>query len=218
MKSNEEIFNDIKNQLSSMELVRADLIPNIDLYMDQVTTFIDKHLFSPDREDGEHIITKTMINNYAKSELIPPPIKKKYSKDHIIMLILIHYLKNFLSIGEINALLGPIKDNYLSGRGDIDLEYIYNEIISEQKSQHTELMDVLDRKFEASTHAFADAPDDKSKLLQMFSFICSLSFDIYMQKYMLELLIDELDKQYNSPASPEKQTKKDKKDKKDRKE
>ena len=215
MKSNEEIYKDIKKQLASMEHIKSEAIPNIDLYMDQVTTFMDKHLFSPDREDGEHVITKTMINNYAKSELIPPPVKKKYSKDHIILLILIHYLKNFLSIGEINSLLNPIKDNYLSGKSKIDLEYIYNEIITEQKSQHSELMDVLDRKFEASRQAFMNVSDNQSQLLQLFSFICSLSFDIYMQKYMLELLIDEIDKQYNPASAPEKSAKKEKKDKKD---
>ena len=87
---NENLLKSILASLDRFEHIHAEDIPNIDLYMDQVTTFMDKRLRSTLRNPEEDkILTKTMINNYAKNDLLPPPVKKKYSKDHIIMLIFI---------------------------------------------------------------------------------------------------------------------------------
>ncbi len=212
MKSNEKVFNDILKKLSSLEYVNPDSIPNIDLYMDQVTTFMDKHLFSPDKDDEEHIMTKTMINNYVKSELIPPPVKKKYSKEHMLMLILIHYFKNFLSIGDINTIFKPIKENCLNDNDGVDLEYIYRETFNGYKDQMPDLIENLKKKYQMSKSSFENVPEDKAQMLQLFSLICSLSFDIYMQKYVIESLIDEIEKKYGSTDSSEKSSKKDKKE------
>lgn len=90
--------NEILNLLRSMQnidYITPDEIPQIDLYMDQVTTFMDEHLRSSKRFEEDKILTKTMINNYTKNNLLPPPVKKKYSSEHMLMLIYIYYLKNF---------------------------------------------------------------------------------------------------------------------------
>ena len=86
----EDLLNSIMESLDRVEYIKADEIPNIDLYMDQVTTFMDSKLQSSLRHPNEDkILTKTMINNYAKNDLLPPPIKKKYSKEHVLLLIFI---------------------------------------------------------------------------------------------------------------------------------
>ena len=79
---------DTKNMLSSIlesisriDYIKPTQIPNIDLYMDQVTTFMEEGLEQTKRYPDDKILTKTMINNYAKNNLIPPPVKKKYSRD-----------------------------------------------------------------------------------------------------------------------------------------
>ena len=79
-----------------LETIQPDEIPNIDLYMDQVTTFMEEHLKSSCRHSDDKILTKTMINNYAKNNLMPPPEKKKYTREHIMLLIFIYYYKGFL--------------------------------------------------------------------------------------------------------------------------
>ena len=97
MKTNEERLQDLFSYLENLSHVKADEIPDIDLYMDQVTTFMDSHLKDMRRHPGDKVLTKTMINNYAKNNLLPPPVKKKYSKDHMLMLVFIYYsviLKN----------------------------------------------------------------------------------------------------------------------------
>ena len=106
---NNDLLNSILASLDRIKYISPEDIPNIDLYMDQVTTFMDSELRSSARYPGEDkILTKTMINNYAKNDLLPPPVKKKYSKEHVLLLIFIYYYKGILSIGDIQTLLRPI--------------------------------------------------------------------------------------------------------------
>ena len=108
MKTNEERLEEMLKHLESLSHVRAEQIPEIPLYMDQVTTFMEEHLKDFKRNEADKVLTKTMINNYAKNNLLPPPDKKKYSKEHMLLLIFIYYYKNLLSISDIETLLGPV--------------------------------------------------------------------------------------------------------------
>ena len=92
----DDLLNSILESLDRIQHIKAEDIPNIDLYMDQVTTFMEKRLKSTTRSPEDKILTKTMINNYAKNDLLPPPIRKKYSKEHILLLIFIYYYKGIL--------------------------------------------------------------------------------------------------------------------------
>ena len=74
---------------TSLSYIDPDDIPEIDLYMDQLTTFMEDKLNANKRSDDDKTMTKTMINNYAKNNLLPSPEKKRYSKDHLLMLIFI---------------------------------------------------------------------------------------------------------------------------------
>ena len=77
MKTNEERLQDLMAYLDSVTRINPSDIPAIDLYMDQVTTFMDTHLSASKRFGEDKILTKTMINNYAKNNLLPPPEKQK---------------------------------------------------------------------------------------------------------------------------------------------
>ena len=77
MKTNEERVRDLLGYLGSLSHVKPEEIPDIDLYMDQVTTFMESHLKDMRRHPEDKVLTKTMINNYAKNNLLPPPVKKK---------------------------------------------------------------------------------------------------------------------------------------------
>ena len=97
-----DMLNSILNELSHLQYVHPGDIPNIDLYMDQVTTFMEEQLAHSKRYQEDKILTKTMINNYAKNNLLPSPVKKRYSKEHLLVLIFIYYFKNILSINILN--------------------------------------------------------------------------------------------------------------------
>ena len=109
-----DMINSILESVSRIDYIKPEDIPNIDLYMDQVTTFMEEQLVSYKRYADDKILTKTMINNYAKNKLLPPPEKNRYSKEHVLMLIFIYYFKNILSINDIQTLLTPIAQKYLN--------------------------------------------------------------------------------------------------------
>ena len=125
-----DMINSILSSISRIDYIKPEDIPNIDLYMDQVTTFMEEQLAATKRYGDDKILTKTMINNYAKNKLLPPPEKKRYSKEHVLMLIFIYYFKNILSINDIQTLLTPIVQKYFKSMTEKDMTYIYNEVFN----------------------------------------------------------------------------------------
>lgn len=180
-------------ELIRLNFVLPEDIPEIELYMDQVTKFLDTHLQKNSRGDSgeDKTLTKTMINNYIKNKLLPPPDKKKYTKEHIIMLISIYYLKNFISISDIQKMLGPMIDTYFDktdekGRG---LPEIYEEIFELGKRQYFNIENSILRAQEITDLKMADEDEYLNKLV----FIYMLAYDIYGKKRLMEQLIDEID-------------------------
>lgn len=111
-------MKDLKEMLdlsTAANPIHAESLPPIDLYVDQVLTLIAQQngndSFSEDRP-----LSKMMVNNYSKAGLIKPIKGKKYSKEHIIQMMLIFYLKGILSIGDIKRILdGVYSDESFDG-------------------------------------------------------------------------------------------------------
>ena len=101
-------INEILNVLILENNIKLDDIPEIDLYMDQVIQLFESKLSAQKRNEDEKILTKTMINNYAKGKLLLPIKNKKYSKEHLILMSLIYNLKGALSINDIKSSLDNI--------------------------------------------------------------------------------------------------------------
>ena len=138
------------------------------------------------------LITKTMINNYTKNDLLPSPIKKKYSKEHMILLIFIYYMKNFLSITDIRSLLHPMTEMFFDGKGEIDLEEIYQEIFDIQAEQSLSVAKDIVKKADVARETFAQVENEEQReYLKKYAYACLLSYDIYMKRQMLERLIDD---------------------------
>lgn len=85
--------------------LRPEEIPAIDLYLDQIISLVTDKRMEGSAHYRDRELTKTMINNYSKDGLIAPIKGKKYSKEHIIQMLLVYDLKNTLSIGEIKRIL-----------------------------------------------------------------------------------------------------------------
>ena len=189
----EDLLNSIMESFDRIDYIKAEDIPNIDLYMDQVTTFMDGRMREKTRHPEEDkVLTKTMINNYAKNDLLPPPIKKKYSKEHILVLIFIYYFKNILSIGDIQNLLGPLTDRFFGKGEKFSLTDVYEEVFHWEDEMVEVLKKDVTQRYQMAQESFDDAPEDAKEFLQYFSFICLLSFDVYMKKQLIEKLIDDL--------------------------
>ena len=204
--NNDEMLHKILDHISGMGYIKPEDIPNINLYMDQVTTFMEEHLAYSKRYKDDKILTKTMINNYAKNNLLPSPEKKRYTREHMLMLIFIYYFKNILSINDIQSLLGPITDHYFRSENDMNLTDIYNEVFSMEKGELDALKKELTERYDIAQGTFENAPKEDQDFLKLFSFICLLSFDVYIKKMLIEKMIDEL--RSDSSADPKPKHKK----------
>ncbi len=187
-----DLLNSILASLERIDYVKSADIPNIDLYMDQVTTFMEEALGSSKRYPEDKILTKTMINNYAKNDLLPPPIKKKYSKEHLMVLTFIYYFKGILSIKDIETLLTPITERYFHTDSELDITRIYDEVCAHDKERTSILQEDIKALFQASSETFADVTTEDKDFLQFFSLICMLSLDVYVKKMLIEKMIDLL--------------------------
>lgn len=184
-----------------LDYILPEDIPEIELYMDQVTTFMEQKLKNNNRYEDDKTLTKTMINNYTKNHLLPPPLKKKYSKNHIYLLIYIYYLKNFLSINDISVLLAPLWEHISENDA---LENIYETIFNLEK-EHTEVLrNSIQETYQKSLNTFSG---ENKEYLEQLSFISLLSYDIYLKKQIVEKLIDEM-------STSKEETKPNKKEKK----
>ena len=191
-------FRKLLDKWSHLDYINPEDIPNIELYMDQVTTFMDSQLSGCKRTPEDKILTKTMINNYSKNHLLPPSNKKKYSKEHIILLIYIYYLKNFLSISDIKNLLTPLTELfYDTNNPSISFEEIYTELFHEETKHYDALKKDIFRTMKDSRSTFSqiENPDEK-EFLQNLAFVTTLSYDIYLKKQIIESIIDNF---YDTP-------------------
>ena len=164
----DKILHDLLNSLDSLEGIRPGEIPNIALYMDQVTTFMDAQLASSRRFESDKVLTKTMINNYAKNKLLPPPVKKKYSPEHMMLLVFIYYFKNILSITDIQTLLAPITDRYFGTESGFSIQDIYDEIFQMEKEEIASVKEDLLKKADVSKSMFGSSPEEDREFLQLF--------------------------------------------------
>lgn len=190
----DDLLNSIKDSFSRMTYIKSDEIPGIDLYMDQVTTFLDERLKSSARnaEEAEKLMTKTMINNYAKNEVIPAPVKKKYTKDHMFLLIMVYYYKSFLQINDIKELMDPITDNLFGNSGEFGMHEVYDEVFSGMRAMINEVYDDVLKKYDAADKSFEDAPEELKDYLKTFQFVCKLGSDVFVKKLLIEKVIDSL--------------------------
>lgn len=102
--------NTIPAPIYELHIPRWEELPNVALYLDQVVTLINTCLspilsFNMENKKENTILTKTMINNYVKNNLIDAPEKKKYEKKQLAKLFVICILKQVYSMNDINCLI-----------------------------------------------------------------------------------------------------------------
>ena len=185
------VIEEVFKRYTDGSYIKASMLPDLDLYVDQITTFLTRHLAKTIRFEDDKIMTKTMINNYTKNHLLPPPDKKKYSRDHILLMIFIYYFKNFLPISDIKTILGPLTDKYFHKYADLKLDDIYTTLFSKEDTFVQEVLENVMKQFHMSADLFPDAPKADQASLREFTFICMLSLDIYLKKQLIEAILDK---------------------------
>ena len=126
--SNESLEKLVQEIIGTKDITLME-IPCVDLYMDQVTTFFNEKLGSLKRNEEDKILTKTMINNYTKGKVLMPAKNKKYTNEHMILLMLIYNLKQTISINDINTIFDSIIDIKDPKGTSTSLENLYNNFL-----------------------------------------------------------------------------------------
>ncbi len=189
-EKSKELLLYLLDAVDKIDLIEPSDIPDINLYMDQVTTYMDEHLKQSRRHDGDKILTKTMINNYAKNKLLPPPEKKKYTKEHIMLLILIYYFKGILSLQDIQAVLEPIGEKYFHSTSERGIDDLYSEIVRMDRDRQKNFREEVNDMVDTAADYFSDAKDEEREFLRVLAMINMLSYDVFVRKMLIEKLID----------------------------
>jgi len=190
LQINEAELLELVKSLSYEDIQLID-IPDIDLYMDQVTTFMEKKMEATKRNKKDKILTKTMINNYSKDGILLPPRNKKYSRQHIILLILVYNLKQILSIKDMSTLLGPLLK--ASREADSD-PHLWNRIYLAYLELKQEELDLCTdgqndnlQRIREKTEGFGQLQPDVDLLLMVLLLVNQAN----KQKRLAERIIDE---------------------------
>ena len=146
-------IDELYRQLTDTEELTLEEVPDLDLYMDQVLT-----LFT--RPGEEPLLTKTMINNYRKENIIRPLDGKRYTKNHIVQMLLIYHLKGVLSLGEIARVM---EECYVSPGFDNALTRVYREFLAQKPLLDEAVKDCFDQFLPES--ALRDSSDLLAALL-----------------------------------------------------
>lgn len=197
----------VQSVLEQVENFNINDLPNIDLYMDQVTTYLNNKFSGVKRYEDDKLLTKTMINNYAKSHLLPSPEKKKYSKDHIITLTMIFFFKNLISINDVTTILTPLLENHFHN-DNLSMEEIVNTFLD--YAQKNDLSKPIIDELKGSAKIFDDLDVEDKDYLQTLGLISILSYDMFVRKMIIEKLIDSLSKKEKDSSSGEDKSKKEK--------
>jgi hypothetical protein len=187
--------------------------------MDQVTTILDEMLGPITRKpDEDKIITKTMINNYAKNGVLIPPVKKRYSVEHVLMLIAIFYCKSFLSISDMDTLFEPLKSACFTGEERagkvirksskqekqpgsedgseacpaLDFKMVFDDIAARVDEQMRSSLEDMKKLTVSSAGTFSDSDEEYRGMLQHIDYCCRLGSEIYVRQLLIEREIDKM--------------------------
>ncbi|MEJ3740918.1 DUF1836 domain-containing protein [Bacillus tropicus] len=182
-----ENINKLLETLHLEKNITLEDIPNVDLYVDQVVQLFENTYADTTRTADEKVLTKTMINNYAKGKLFIPIKNKKYSKEHMILISLIYQLKGALSINDIKSSLEHINESLLSD-DSFELNTLYKDYLTlTENNVESFKQDVNNRVSEVSEISSLEDPK-----LEKFLLLNSLVNMSNMYRRLAEKLVDDL--------------------------
>jgi uncharacterized protein DUF1836 len=178
-----EEFLNFMNDSTFLNQVELSKIPNINLYMDQALTFMNENLYQ--RNPHDKTLTKSMINNYVKNNLIPKPENKKYFPQHIIALIYIFYMKQILSLDDVKSICNSYIVNHFENNDMSKLYKVFLEIEKEEERNLEEEIKSLASNLYSNKSCEKFDEDEK-----LFLLISLLSSRANTYKTIIEKLLD----------------------------
>ncbi|QIZ06709.1 DUF1836 domain-containing protein [Priestia megaterium] len=185
-----ENINQIIEQLGLEASLALDEIPQIDLYMDQVIQLFENKFTETKRNEDDKVLTKTMINNYAKGKLIFPIHNKKYSKEHLILMSLIYQLKGALSINDIKDTLQGINQKII--KEEMELDSFYTSYLNLTRQNVEDFKVDIEERVKDVREEITEDEKGNSPYLEQVLMISSLVHMSNLYRKVAEKLVDDI--------------------------
>ena len=147
-------------------LPRYHEIPNVGLYLEQVTKYIGEYLAPL----GQCPITGSMISNYVKKGIVAGPGKKQYDRDLIAHLLFIALAKNVLSLDDLQKYIELQQRTYAVG---VAYDYFCEEFEA-----------TLGFVFRPSEDPVSIRPMNSDEKTILRSIVITIAHKIYLEKYI----------------------------------
>lgn len=179
-------------KLINSGIINPDKVPELDLYIDQAETFFSRQLEDIDSQTAHRLLTKSMINSYAKNNLVARPDGKKYTRDHMMMILMTAYLKGIFKVDEIEYLMKPLVENYRSDFDEkIDSELVYRTVCDANADFAEKLAEDTDRIIASIKKSYRENDFDDDERMEAFALILSLTMRADMEKYLAARLMEK---------------------------
>jgi hypothetical protein len=198
-------MDDIKTIVENLHLdnqLSIDELPNLDLYMDQVIQIFESKLEKTKRNEEDKVLTKTMINNYAKGKLFFPIENKKYSKEHILLIGLIYQLKGALSINDIKMTLETLNKKIIEE--DFSVETIYKSYLKLTERNVERFIEDVEKCTQEVSDEISHLEDKDENYLEQLLLIFSLVNMSNFYRKLAEKIVDNLDVEKEKPEKTKK--------------
>jgi hypothetical protein len=183
-------MNELVDQLNLESNLQLDEIPDIDLYMDQVIQLFENKFSASKRNEDEKVLTRTMINNYAKGKLFFPIKNKKYSKEHLILISFIYQLKGAISIGDIQLTLDGLNEKVVKEK--VDIKAFYQSYLNLHEKNVESFHGEIIARAEEVGEEVREMDDENPEYLEHILMIASLANMSNIYRRVAEKLIDDL--------------------------
>ncbi len=175
----------IAAEMTQIPQIHGEEIPDIDLYLDQVITYLEKRLEFFQRDSRTPLITGTMVNNYSKAGLTRPANRKRYDRAHVMALNIICQLKRMLSIQDMSKMSGAMEQ-------PDRLRPVYQLFLDTQQQQFSDMPQLAEELIRRTEDVGVTDGEQEQALAAM---VLQLSAQAQRDILLAERLIDRLGRQ-----------------------
>ncbi|MDR2355212.1 MAG: DUF1836 domain-containing protein [Clostridiales Family XIII bacterium] len=128
----EEYIKQVLDDFAEESLIKPADFPAMDMYADQIADFFGKHfhMYAEEGKKGtDAALTEAVVSSCVKRGVLPRPVKKRYTRDHAVIITMLFYMRNIFRMNEIERVMRPFMDNHASTLDDkIDFLRLYTAI------------------------------------------------------------------------------------------
>ena len=191
----EEFLNQVMDKYAKTGLLLPDEMPEVELYMDQVVSLLNKEL-AVYKEKEQDVFTKSMVSNYVKHKVLPKPENKKYNKEHMIILNMIFQLKSIFQMDEMKVLFKSFVENYESIlEKQYDMEGLYDSLLRSRDKEILQMTNHIHEDIEyvkAVMEEMGTSDDDAHEIMGVILILAiqSNAYRLMARKLLNEYFID----------------------------